>query len=309
MASGGDALSDIFERDESFWSSYNKGRPQPPESFFQRIFDYHIAHDGRFDVCHDAGAGNGPYAAKLKQKFGHVIVSDLTRSNVDLARKRLGDTGFSHRQAKIEQADDLSPGSVDLVFATNMMHFADQRQAMEAVARQLKPGGTFAAAGFGPARFHDRDLQRLWGRIMQQGGLEMMEGDGYDPETVAVMSRTAGIYNVAPLDPALFRPRAQRIHLNMSTGGILSALPPSQTHGHQEPVHSGVDDVEILEDDDGWTFETDLAGVRQHIFSFPFIEERSDKMEQLFDQLDDMLQGGSKVTGHWPCKIILATRR
>jgi 2-polyprenyl-3-methyl-5-hydroxy-6-metoxy-1,4-benzoquinol methylase len=138
----------IFARDESFWNNYLKGRPQAPQSFFDRIYRYHEQHGGSFGTAHDVGAGNGPYSLQLRSKFDHVIVSDIVAENVQLAEDRLGAEGFSYRTAKVEEAEDISPNSIDLVFATNVLHFVDQKVAFDAIARQLKPGiGTFAGAG------------------------------------------------------------------------------------------------------------------------------------------------------------------
>ncbi len=32
----------------SFWDKYIKGRPQTPQSFWNRIFDYHATDSGHF---------------------------------------------------------------------------------------------------------------------------------------------------------------------------------------------------------------------------------------------------------------------
>ena len=85
----------IFAQGKTFWNNYLKGRPQAPDSFLDRIFSYHQAHGGFFGKVHDVGAGNGPYAQKLRHKFDHVIVSDIVARNVELAQDRLGTDGFN----------------------------------------------------------------------------------------------------------------------------------------------------------------------------------------------------------------------
>ena len=85
----------IFAQGKTFWNNYLKGRPQAPDSFLDRIFSYHQAHGGAFGKVHDVGAGNGPYAQKLRHKFDHVIVSDIVARNVELAQDRLGTDGFN----------------------------------------------------------------------------------------------------------------------------------------------------------------------------------------------------------------------
>ena len=101
---------------------------------------YHRAHDAHFDTAyhvgaaHHVGAENSPHARQLRDLFHHVIVCDVMPENVRLAQGRLGTDGFSYRIAPIEQANDMTPGSVDLIFAANVMHFAGQKIAMRAVA-------------------------------------------------------------------------------------------------------------------------------------------------------------------------------
>ncbi|KAK4981194.1 hypothetical protein LTR66_010170 [Elasticomyces elasticus] len=85
------------------------------------------------------------------------------------------------------------------------------------------------------------------------------------------MSRTQGSYNVAPLDEALFLSGAQRIHLNLEKEGMTSPLPPEIQVA--EPLHTGANDVEMFEKEEGWSFVTDLDGVQEHLATFPFVKE------------------------------------
>lgn len=300
---------EIFKLDEKFWNNYLKGRPQAPGSLFDRIFGYHEANCGAFETAHDVGAGNGPYADRLKARFRHVIISDIAASNVELAKARLGTERFRYRAAKVEDADDIPAGSVDLVFATNVMHFPDQELAMKAIAKQLKSGGTFAAALFGPARFEDAKLQDLWERINYQGGRMLLAKADQPEQTITIMARTQDKYNVAPLDPWLFRAGAKRVHLNMTRGGITGMLPPEAAHRNVEPDHTGLDDIESHEDDDGWSFTTDLEGVKEHIASFPFLATDVEAFTDLFKELEMYFNDHERARGYFPVKIILATRR
>ncbi|ORY69638.1 S-adenosyl-L-methionine-dependent methyltransferase [Pseudomassariella vexata] len=299
----------LFAQDPKFWSNYLKGRPRAPDSFFDRIFAYHAAQGGRFSTAHDIGAGNGPYAQKLRAKFSHVIISDIVAANVELAQGRLGIDGYSYRAAKVEEVDDIPEGSVDMVFATNVMHFPDQEAAMGAVAKQLRSGGTFACGAFGPARFHNEKLQDLWERISHQGGRVLLKKAERPAETARIMARTQDSYNVAPLDSGLFLPGARRVHLNMGKGGIIGILPPEEAYRNTEPDYTGPEDVEVFEDEEGWGFEMDLDGVKEHIGSFPFVAENTAAFTEMFRELEDLLRDGKLVRGYWPAKVILATRR
>lgn len=80
------------------------------------------------------------------------------------------------------------PGSVDMVFATNVMHFQDpQETAMATIACQLRPGRTFVATQFGPVLFHEPDLQDLWARISHEGGRQLLKGSDDPSETIRVI--------------------------------------------------------------------------------------------------------------------------
>ncbi|KAG9229996.1 S-adenosyl-L-methionine-dependent methyltransferase [Amylocarpus encephaloides] len=298
----------IFAQDKTFWNNYLKGRPRAPDVFFDRIFNYHQAQGGAFGTAHDVGAGNAPYADKLRSRFAHVIVSDIVARNVGLAQERLGTKGYSYRAAKVEEADDIPVGSVDLVFATNVMHFPDQKEAMGAVSKQLRSGGTLVCSVFGPARFEDPALQDLWARISHEGGRVLLKHADQPEQTVRIMARTQGRYNVAPLDPEHYRAGAKRVHLNMSQGGIIELLPPEEAHRNQEPNYTGPDDVDIFEDEKGWDFATDLEGIKEHIGSFPFVDADPTAFTDLFQELEELV-GHQRVQGYWPAKIILATRR
>ncbi len=320
----------FFSQDKKFWDAYNRGRPAVPDSFFARIFAYHEAKvkantggSPTFGTIHDVGAGNAPFAAALRSRFSHVIISDILPSNVQLARERLGggevgpgtDGGFSFRVAGIADDHDIPPGSVDMVFATNVMHFADpQEDTMAVIARQLRPGGTFAAAGFAGARFYDADLQQLWERIAFQIGRVIMDAapDANQDAILRSMNRTSGTYDVAPLPvrPDRFEPGAQRIRINMAEGDGMfpDTIPPEERYRVVGESWLGADDVETTETDEDWTFEMDLAGVKEHFGSFPFLLEPHEAFVDLFRELDEIMAGGRRVKGYFPVKLILATR-
>ena len=304
-----DSNDKIFARDEAFWNNYLKGRPKPPQSLFDRIYTYHEQHGGKFGTAHDVGAGNGPYSAQLRSRFDHVIVSDIVAENVQFAESRLGTEGFSYRAAKVEEADDIAVGSVDLVFATNVLHFVDQDVALEAISKQLRPGGTFAGAGFGPALFNDAKVQDVWNRISQQGGRVLLKTADQPEQTIRVMKRSQDGYNNAPLDEKFFLPGAQRVHLNMGKGGITGLLPPELAGDFDEPVYTGPNDVEVFENEEGWSFDWTLEGFKEHFGSFPHSKEDPAAFVELWNELDELLKNKSRLDGVFPAKLILATRR
>ncbi|KAG0650225.1 Methyltransferase [Hyphodiscus hymeniophilus] len=299
----------IFARDKAFWDNYLKGRPQAPESFFDRIFTYHQEHNGAFGTVHDVGAGNGPYAQKLRFRFQNVVVSDIVAENVQLAEERLGNDGFKYRAAKVEDADDIPAGSIDMVFATNVLHFPDQQVSTKAIAGQLKSGGTFVCAGFGPATFDEPQVQDLWASILHQGGRVILKKADKLEQTIAVMARSQGEYNVAPLAEKRFVLGVKRIHLNMEKGGLTGLLPPEYSDKAREPFHTGENDDVTFESEEGWSFNADLSWIKEHFNSFPFAVMEPGAFTELWQELETLLQNGRTVKGRFPAKIILATRR
>ena len=205
----------------------------------------------------------------------------------------------------MEEGDDIPDGSVDMVFATNVMHFCDQKVAMKVIAKQLRSGGTFACAGFGAAHFENARVQDIYTRIHQSGGRALLRNSDDLEKLAAIMARTQGPYNVAPLDETMFLPGAQRIQLNMDKGGITAPLPPEIEV--DEPLHTGVDDIEVNEREEWWNFVMDLNGIREHVESFPFAREDPVPFAELWRQMENIV-GDRPIKGYWPTKIILATR-
>ncbi len=70
--------------------------------------------------------------------------------------------------SKLEDTISLPPASIDMVFPAVMMHFTDPSEAMAAVAHQLKPGGTFLAAGFAYPVLEDEAARDAWLRMFQR---------------------------------------------------------------------------------------------------------------------------------------------
>ena len=135
-----------YSQDDDFWKVYLKGRPVIPNGFFDLIYDYHKSNGGAFDTVHDSGAGAGVQSVQLSKKFRHVLLSDPSEENLSAARRKLGSSDqYSFRLAKLENVDDIESGSIDMIHCGTMLHWTNIAQALEAVAHQLKPAGTFAA--------------------------------------------------------------------------------------------------------------------------------------------------------------------
>lgn len=303
-----DSNAKTFARNEAFWNNYLKGRPRAPDAFFSRIIQYHQAHNGQFDTAHDVGAGNGPHAQQLRDRFRHVIVSDVVPENVKLAQERLGTDGFSYRAAPLEQADDI-PRQCGL-------GLCGQRHALR------QPGRRHARRrGAAEVRRHLR-LRRIWSREVRgrgragrlgahyaarrprasaQGGPAGADGQDHGPKPGRVRRGAAR--------PRMVPPRRAAGASEHGEGGLTRLLSPEDLERAAEPRHMGSDDVETWEHEEGWGFETNLDGIKEHFASFPFSAEDPAAFTELWWEMERLVGDGRPVRGYWPAKVILATLR
>jgi hypothetical protein len=149
----------------------------------------------------------------------------------------------------------------------------------------------------------------VWNRISHQGGRVLLRKADDPQQTIKVMERSSGHYNVAPLPGTWFLPGAKRIHLNMEKGGILGLLPPERQNEVTEPVYTGPSDEETFEDDGGWRFSWTLEEFKEHFGSFPHAKEDPQAFVELWKEIDALLGSGARLEGVFPAKLILATRR
>jgi hypothetical protein len=93
----------------------------------------------------------------------------------------------------------------------------------------------------------------------------------------------------------------------MGEGGLTSLLPPEVEA--TEPNYTGPGDVEVWEEEEGWSVKTDLDGITSHFASFPFSTLDPSSYKELWEELGQLLKGGRLVEAYFPATIILATRR
>ena len=134
---------------------------------------------------------------------------------------------------------------------------------------------------------------------------------GADQDRVLrLLARTGGTYDVAPLSTEWFEPGAQRIYINVAEGGGLTTdmVPPEERHRVVMERCLGPDDVETKAVDEDWSFEWELAGVKENFGSFPLVSESHSAYANLYRELDEIMAGGRRVKGVFPVNLILATR-
>jgi ubiquinone/menaquinone biosynthesis C-methylase UbiE len=109
----------------------------------------------------DVGCGTGFATLAALARFPgvrHVTGVDISQGMVDQFREKLaGRSGFDvHLQVADVLAMEVPAGDADLVLSSMMLHWIEHRaQALDAMARALRPGGVLALVAPGPG--HDRE--------------------------------------------------------------------------------------------------------------------------------------------------------
>jgi ubiquinone/menaquinone biosynthesis C-methylase UbiE len=102
----------------------------------------------------DYGAGTGIYTVAVAAAVpgGRVVAVEALPDLVELLRQRIGPESIG-RLAVIETADNVVPlddGEADRVVMVDVLHHLyDQPEALEEVARLLRPGGLFVVLDWG----------------------------------------------------------------------------------------------------------------------------------------------------------------
>lgn len=300
--------AETYDQNEAFWENYVKARPQIPDSFFERIFSYHAEHGGKFGVVHDAGAGVGIHSKRLAKRFDKVIVTDSSEENIQIAHKQLPEDGkFQLKTIKLEDTIQFPSDSVDMVFAATMMHFTDLDKAVDAVAHQLKPGGTFVVAFIGMVHLKDEPARTVWPKLYQAGNRKMLRPDGHHMARTWLPVASSSI-DAVPMPEEYFLPGVQRIKLNYQDEDWYNhVIPPEYRTELPHWSQVGPNDVTKREADNEWNFKTNLAGLRDHMATFPAPQD-TPGFAETWKELEDII-GEGEVDGIWPASLILATRK
>ncbi|KAK4554018.1 hypothetical protein LTR86_008859 [Recurvomyces mirabilis] len=289
-------------QDDESWETYLKGRPVIPDSFYDLIYDYHTSNGGSFHTVHDAGAGAGVQSEKLSKKFKRVLLSDPSEENMAVAHRNLANEQFRFQSQ-----------SIDMVHCGTMLHWTKVDKALDAVAHQLKPGGTFAAYTCAVPTMHDPYIDSVWKKIIHRGPADMArnlprDSPGWQPMLCA--GETVGsAYDSVPLPDKYFRPGAQRIRINW----------PEDWDWHTYMVHEdlrdewkyvsaiGERDLVVGQSRPGWQLKTNLKGLHDSLASMNFDLE-TPEMRELVRELEEAVED-RKVEGVWPVTLLLATRK
>lgn len=97
------------------------------------------------DVC-DIGCGAGHATNLIAEAFpdSRVVGIDRNPAAVQVARTEAASMGLGNVRFEIADAGDLEPASLDVITAFDVIHdLSRPRDTLAAVARGLRPGGTF----------------------------------------------------------------------------------------------------------------------------------------------------------------------
>lgn len=307
-----------YDQKDDFWQKYRKGRPAPPPLFYSKIFEYHRQHGGQFGTVHDVGAGPGIHTASISQPFENILVSDIAKSNVEVAQshlKELIDKPVVFHTSKLEDANWIEAESVDLVFAATVMHLTDLDKAMDSFDRQLRPGGTLSIAAMGYSALEDKRLQDAWQKLFQTAGdlhwiqPTLKQDEATRKAAMRPILCSASAYDAIPLPMSFLKEGALRYKVNFPEDWSWYKCHVSDENEKFVPLWSqiGETDKVVYEKVEGWDIEVDLVGLKEMAESFPGMTDLPEWEDccRVFEEV----VGSGKVKGVWPHVLILATKR
>lgn len=117
-------------------TAYAAFRPRYPDALFEFLAREAPARERAWDV----GTGSGQAAVGLAQRFGHVIATDASATQIDSATQR---RNIEYRVAPAERSG-LDDHSVDLVAVAQAVHWFDRTRFWAEARRVLRPRGLIA---------------------------------------------------------------------------------------------------------------------------------------------------------------------
>lgn len=137
----------------------------------------------------DIGSGTGLLSRALADRVSSVVLVDTSQGMIDVAAERIAESGLSALSAVcLDVARESPPGApFDLAVSLLMLHHVEDVEGLlEAVLRQLVPGGylAFADVAAEDGTFHDDATEEVQHR-------------GFDPGDLAALAASAGFVDVA----------------------------------------------------------------------------------------------------------------
>lgn len=297
--------------EESFWDQYRKGRPPLAESVLQRIWQYHASKGGEFNLVHEPGAGAGIHSHRIANKFKHSIVSDISASNIALAKSHLKDLdNLTFRVGPLEDYEGIEKESVDMILAINCIHFMDQKKMLESVQHQLKPGGTFAALIFCHTVLKDPVAHNIWLRMWWSLLQTRTEKEGLPKDTWPDWYRVVvSGGNAIPFPETVFEAGVQRLRINCDVDLRDAYIVPGKPYEHMPSQVGDKDEIVVLRDDQEGTFKADIKRLEEMTNAvIPMDDVDDEEMKTCWRELVEYV-GEREMEGNYLVCGVLATKR
>lgn len=149
-AARAERASAYFRENAASWDEIR--RLHVPEADVERAL-LDLLGAGRLPELLDIGTGTGRVLEVLGPRVGHGLGIDISREMLNIARTRLGVRGLTNCEVRFGDMYrlPLPPASVNAVTIHQVLHFADDPQAVIAeAARVLAPGGRLVVVDFAP---------------------------------------------------------------------------------------------------------------------------------------------------------------
>lgn len=137
-------MVDSVSRFLGFADTYDRARPAPPAELVDLLIQWSGVAEP--DVV-DLGAGTGLSTVVWKGQAQHVLAVEPSADMRAIAKQRIA--AFPDHTLKVIDANAEATGlpdeCVDIVTASQAMHWFDPATVLPEIARLLRPGGVFAA--------------------------------------------------------------------------------------------------------------------------------------------------------------------
>jgi ubiquinone/menaquinone biosynthesis C-methylase UbiE len=134
-------------------SQYAEFRPRYPGALFDLLAK---VGPGR-ELAWDCACGSGQATMDLVERFGSVIATDASASQIAAAKPHPRIT-YSVSRA---EASGIETGSIDVVTVAQSLHWFDRPAFYEEARRVLRPKGVLAVWTYGIPRLNDVNLDRV----------------------------------------------------------------------------------------------------------------------------------------------------
>ncbi|XP_045031850.1 putative methyltransferase DDB_G0268948 isoform X3 [Daphnia magna] len=131
-------------------SRYVDFRPKPPQQLTERIVEFlKEKYPGDLSLCLDVGCGSGQCSVLLSPHFEKVLATDISCSQIDVAKSQNLPSNIEFRVCPAEQSP-VEDGSVQIVNAGVCAHWFDLPMFFKEVDRVLCSNGVVALFSYGP---------------------------------------------------------------------------------------------------------------------------------------------------------------